>query len=54
MRKFIFVLIFAIAIQNGVVFASNPRTQTCSTAIPRSREKNVTAGNSVVFRRVIE
>lgn len=53
MRKFIFVLIFAIAIQNGVVFASNPRTQTCSTEILRSREKNVTVGNSTVFRRDI-
>ena len=54
MKKLIFILVFAIAVQNSMVFASNKPTTCESREIPRSRNKNVTAGTSTVFRRVIE
>ena len=56
MKKLIFIMVFAMTITSNVALASDNKPQTyCeSREIPRSREKNVTAGNSAVFRRVIE
>lgn len=54
MRKLIFIMVFAMTITSNVALASDNKPQTCeSREIPRSREKNVTAGNSTVFRRNI-
>lgn len=54
MRKLIFIMVFAMTITSNVALASDNKQQTCeSREIPRSREKNVTAGNSTVFRRDI-
>lgn len=56
MKKLIFIMVFAMTITSNVALASDNKPQTCceSMEIPRSREKNVTTGNSAVFRRVIE
>ena len=56
MRKLIFIMVFAMTITTNVALASDNKPQTCESRereIPRSREKNVTAGNSTVFRRNI-
>lgn len=54
MRKLIFIMVFAMTMQSNVALASDNKPQTCeSREIPRSREKNVTAGSSTVFRRDI-
>lgn len=54
MRKLIFVMVFAMTITSNVALADNKQRTCESREIPRSREKNVTTGNSAVFRRVIE
>ena len=55
MRKLIFIMVFAMTMQSNIALASNNKPTTYeSREIPRSRNKNVTAGISTVFRRVIE
>lgn len=54
MRKLIFIMVFAMTMQSNIALASNNKpTAYESMEIPRSREKNVTTGNSTVFRRNI-